>query len=123
MPAYVAANNLALKSATQDASSSSIALAPGSATTPKSEDVAMRDAAMPDAPPLEPQGPLYRRFGSATEITYQPENALKEGLGMVKALNGKVKTLELGSKLRKEVWLREMERYVVKCPPDSHRVK
>ena len=44
------------------------------------------------------------------EIDYLPENALKEGLGMVKTLKSSIKTLELGNKLRKDVWLREIER-------------
>lgn len=122
MPAYVTANNVASSSAIQNAFSSSTASIPGSATGPKVEDVAMRDATIPDAPPQEPKASLYRRFESATEITYQPENALKEGLGMVKALKGKVKTLELGSKLRKEVWLREVERSVASCPADFRQI-
>lgn len=71
----------------------------------------MEDAAKPlVTAPEEPKPRLYKVYQSATDIPYQPENALKEGLGMVKTLKSNVKTLELGSKLRKDVWLREIEK-------------
>ena len=53
---------------------------------------------------------MFTLHGSVDNIDYQPENALKEGLGMVKAIQVDINKLELGSKLRKEVWLREIER-------------
>ncbi|KAH9844070.1 Dynamin family-domain-containing protein [Rhodofomes roseus] len=53
--------------------------------------------------------PLYKVFKSVEEINYLPEEALNEGLGMVKTIKANIKTLEVGSKLRKEVWLREIE--------------
>ena len=56
---------------------------------------------------------LYQLYDSADDIPYTPENALGEGLGMVKTLKAAIDKLELGSKLRKEVWLREIDRYVV----------
>jgi len=37
---------------------------------------------------------------------------LKEGVGMVKAIKTSLKQLQLGSKLRHEVWQREIERFV-----------
>lgn len=54
--------------------------------------------------------PQYNVFKSVDEIDYLPENALKEGLGIVKTLKSNIKTLELGNKMRKDVWLREIER-------------
>ena len=54
----------------------------------------------------------FSKHAFAHEIDYAPENALKEGLGMVNALKANIKRLELGSKLRKDVWLREVERCV-----------
>lgn len=54
----------------------------------------------------------YTVYGSVDDINYEPEEAMKQGLGMVKALDANIKKLELGSKLRKDVWLREIERYV-----------
>lgn len=52
----------------------------------------------------------YTTYASAQDIPYTPENALGEGVGMVKYLKSKVKKMEIGSKMRKDVWLREIER-------------
>lgn len=48
----------------------------------------------------------------ASEITYIPEDALKEGLGMVKTIKQTLTKLELSSKLRAEVWDRELTKFV-----------
>lgn len=57
---------------------------------------------------------LYQLYDSADEITYTPDNALHEGLGMVKTLKVGIEKLQLGSsKLRKDVWLREIDRYII----------
>ncbi|KAG2047441.1 hypothetical protein BDR06DRAFT_985189 [Suillus hirtellus] len=54
---------------------------------------------------------LYQLYDFADEITYTPENALHEGLGMVKTLKVGIEKLQLGnSKLCKDVWLREIDR-------------
>jgi len=50
----------------------------------------------------------FTAFQNATEISYLPEDALKEGFGMVKAIKESLKQLEVGSKLRREVWDREI---------------
>lgn len=55
----------------------------------------------------------FTEYASAQEVPYTPENALAEGVGMVKHLKSKIKKMEIGSKMRKDVWLREMEKYVV----------
>ena len=52
----------------------------------------------------------FTAFQSATEISYIPEDALKEGFGMVKAIKESLKHLELGSQLRREVWDREISK-------------
>ena len=52
----------------------------------------------------------YAVFESPNEIHYTPEEFLKEGVKMVKNIKSHVKRLELGSKLRKEVWLGEIAR-------------
>ncbi|CCM01707.1 uncharacterized protein FIBRA_03772 [Fibroporia radiculosa] len=52
---------------------------------------------------------LYNLYGSVDEIDYLPENVFKEGLGMVKTIDANIKKLELGSKLREDVWVREVE--------------
>jgi hypothetical protein len=81
---------------------------------PKSEDVAMVDPTNSFLPvPEESKPRLYAIYNSAVDVPYQPEDALKEGLGMVKTLKANIKKLELGSKLRQDVWLREIERYSV----------
>lgn len=69
------------------------------------------DEDAPQIPHAEPQRPLYRVYNSADDIKYLPEDALNEGLSMVKTIKANIKKLELGSKLRKDVWLREIERY------------
>ena len=51
---------------------------------------------------------LFTTYVNAEEIAPTPENAIEAGLGMVKALKEKLKQLELGSKLRKEVWNRDV---------------
>ncbi|TFY80874.1 hypothetical protein EWM64_g3143, partial [Hericium alpestre] len=63
-----------------------------------------------DAKPVADVKPFdFAIFNSPTDIDYTPENALKQGLSMVKSLKDNINKLELGSKLRKEVWLREIE--------------
>ncbi|KAI0079668.1 hypothetical protein K474DRAFT_1683062 [Panus rudis PR-1116 ss-1] len=52
---------------------------------------------------------MFRVFASPDNIDYLPEKALEEGLSMVKAIRASITKLELGSKLRKDVWLREIE--------------
>lgn len=61
---------------------------------------------------------MYTSYKCAADIQYLPENALKEGLGMVKTLKGNIKKLELGSKLRQDVWLRDIERLAFISSPD-----
>lgn len=56
---------------------------------------------------------LYQLYDSADNISYTPEAALQAGLGMVKTLKAGINKLELGSKLRKDVWLREIDKYVI----------
>jgi hypothetical protein len=62
--------------------------------------------------PETPNQALYTVYTSAAEIPYVPENALKEGLCMVDTIKNSLKTLKLGSKLRQDVWSREIERCV-----------
>jgi hypothetical protein len=52
----------------------------------------------------------YTRFGAAAEIAYTPEEALREGLHMVSTIRAGIRTLELGNKMRSDVWMREIER-------------
>jgi hypothetical protein len=47
-------------------------------------------------------------YNSFDDIAHTPESAFKEGLGMVKMIKEYLKKLELGSKLRREVWDREI---------------
>jgi len=51
---------------------------------------------------------FFTTYVNAEEIAPTPENAIEAGLGMVKTLKEKLKQLELGSKLRKEVWDRDV---------------
>jgi len=59
--------------------------------------------------------PLPKHFTvhkTVHEIQYNPEASLEEGLGMVKTIKETLKHLELGSKLREEVWDREIASFV-----------
>jgi hypothetical protein len=63
---------------------------------------------------------LYTSYSNAADIAYAPEGALKEGLKMVKTLREEIKRLQLGSKMREDVWMRELQRCVglteISCP-------
>jgi hypothetical protein len=59
----------------------------------------------------EPE-PVYTLYKSADEIEYTPENALQEGVAMVKELSGCLKKIDIGSKLRKDVWIQDIETWV-----------
>ncbi|TDL29353.1 hypothetical protein BD410DRAFT_18164 [Rickenella mellea] len=50
----------------------------------------------------------FNTYNSSNEIVYTPENAIKEAAGMTKTVKAHLMKLELGSKLRKDVWLREV---------------
>ncbi|VDC06880.1 unnamed protein product [Peniophora sp. CBMAI 1063] len=50
----------------------------------------------------------FEKHASAAEIDYTPEKALQAGLSFTKVVDKSVKKLELGSKMRKDVWLREI---------------
>lgn len=56
----------------------------------------------------------YTIYQSVADIPYTPEEALKEGLEMVKYVKAYMSKLTLGSKLRQEVWNRELAKYVVR---------
>ncbi|KZT24461.1 hypothetical protein NEOLEDRAFT_1134832 [Neolentinus lepideus HHB14362 ss-1] len=51
----------------------------------------------------------YEVYSTSDEIPYMPETALSEGMKMVKAMKTSIKKIDLGSKLRKDVWLRDIE--------------
>ena len=67
-------------------------------------------AAQPQPPP--PPKSYYKVYETAEEISYVPDGALKEGLGMVRALKASIKTIDLGSKMRQDVWAAEIEKCV-----------
>ena len=64
-----------------------------------------------------PKPSYFTVYGSADGISYTPEDVLKEGAGMVKALKTGLEELGLGGhELRDEVWQREIERCVSILP-------
>ncbi|GLB33731.1 putative dynamin family protein [Lyophyllum shimeji] len=79
----------------------------GGAIVAKDEDVTMGDAANVAPPPNKPTA--FRVYSVAEEIQYAPEEALKQVSGMVESIKASLKCLHLGSKLRQEVWMRELE--------------
>ena len=50
-------------------------------------------------------------YQSADEIQYAPEHVFREGNKMVKAIDANLKKVKLGSKLRQEVWRKEISTY------------
>lgn len=52
----------------------------------------------------------YNQYENAEAIDYIPETLIAEGIKMLKALEGGLKTLTIGNKMREEVWQREIER-------------
>ncbi|KAG6874834.1 hypothetical protein C0992_006355 [Termitomyces sp. T32_za158] len=52
---------------------------------------------------------FFTFYDSATEIDFSPEEALKEGSGMVSSIKSSLEHLQFGNKLRQEVWMRELE--------------
>lgn len=76
----------------------------------KAEEDVFTTAAAPPPPP--PEVSLYNTYEAASDIPYTPEAAFNEGLGMVQTIRNYVKKLQLGSKLRQEVWMRELDRFV-----------
>ena len=62
--------------------------------------------------------PLFEEHKSAEEIAYSPEAAVKEGINMIQTLKVQMRNLKLGSKLREEVWAREISRSVIAVMAD-----
>ncbi|KDQ65115.1 hypothetical protein JAAARDRAFT_188367 [Jaapia argillacea MUCL 33604] len=75
----------------------------------QTSDVVMQDLAESATVSSQPVQPLFTVYETAEDIPYTPESALQQGLGMVKTIKTNIKKIELGSKLRKDVWLRDIE--------------
>ena len=76
------------------------------------ENVVMNDNSREDNMPQQSRPNFFTVHEDASEITYVPEDALKEGLGMIKTIKQTLTKLELSSKLRAEVWDREITKFV-----------
>ncbi|PIL36747.1 hypothetical protein GSI_00436 [Ganoderma sinense ZZ0214-1] len=74
-------------------------------------------AVQPQPPP--PPKSYYKVYEKADDISYVPEDALKEGLGMVRALKASIKTIDLGSKMRQDVWAAEIENLLGQGAPTT----
>lgn len=90
--------------------SSGVAGVASSSLVAEPEDVEMRDAQVQIHAIVS--RPAFAIHQTAEEIAYSPEEAFKEGLAMVKELQANIEQLALGSTLRKDVWLREIARYI-----------
>jgi hypothetical protein len=78
--------------------------------TKHEEDVVMNDNTRHETP-QQSKLKFFTIHEDASKITYIPEDALKEGLGMVKTIKQTLTKLELSSKLRAEVWDRELTKF------------
>lgn len=79
---------------------------------PKQEEGVIADDNTIDETPQQSKPNFFTIYKDASEIAYVPEDALKEGLGMVKTIKQTLTRLELSSKLRAEVWDRELSKLV-----------
>ncbi|OSC99144.1 hypothetical protein PYCCODRAFT_1446932 [Trametes coccinea BRFM310] len=61
----------------------------------------------------------FRKFESVDDLQYAPEEALKEGLAMVKTLRSSLQSLNVGSKMRQEVWMNEIKNLQSQCAPTT----
>ncbi|KAJ3510297.1 hypothetical protein NLJ89_g4757 [Agrocybe chaxingu] len=75
---------------------------------PTSSGVAKLEDGTPQPTVVTDKPKFFTSYKNAQDISHTPEGALREGLGMVKTLKENLKKLELGSKLRQEVWDREI---------------
>jgi hypothetical protein len=62
--------------------------------------------------PSQPSQPILKIYNDALDIVYTPEAALEQGLAMVNLAKKSISTLHVGSKMRQEVWLRDIKRCV-----------
>ncbi|KAJ2931653.1 hypothetical protein H1R20_g5445, partial [Candolleomyces eurysporus] len=65
------------------------------------------------------KAPQHAVYQSAAEIDYAPERALGEGLKMVNTVEEGLKTLVLGSKMRQDVWKREIANLKSQSTPST----
>lgn len=83
------------------------------AETEDTEPVETRAASVPIQINQQPtERHPFIEYSSVTEINYTPEEALKHGLAMVAVIKDITSKLQVASKLRKDVWLREIKKYV-----------
>ncbi|RXW20524.1 hypothetical protein EST38_g5345 [Candolleomyces aberdarensis] len=66
-----------------------------------------------------PAAARYTRYKDATEIPYAPEDAIQEGIKMIKTLQESLSKLAIGNKLREQVWERELKTLVKEVPPTT----
>ncbi|KAG6820103.1 hypothetical protein H0H93_005415 [Arthromyces matolae] len=99
VPAYIQKNTTGL---------SQMRVSQPDSMTVKDEDIHMEDATN-ETTAATPKQAFFKVYTSPDDISYSPEGALKEGLGMVASIKASLKHLKLGSQLRQEVWLRELD--------------
>lgn len=68
---------------------------------------------------VAPAAPQYTKYASPEEISYTPEDALKTGLGIVSVIKEKIRLLDIGSKMRKEVWKKELDELSAHSTPTT----
>lgn len=59
-----------------------------------------------------PGSPLFKEYKTVDEVQYSPEAALRHGNKMVQMFKSRIESMNLGSKLRQEVWARDITKYV-----------
>ncbi|KAG8900084.1 hypothetical protein FRC01_010271, partial [Tulasnella sp. 417] len=82
---------------------------------------------------VAPSAPQYAKYASSEEIPdmedvpltspstiqYTPEDALKTGLGIVSVIKDKIRLLDIGSKMRKDVWKKELDELSAHSTPTT----
>ncbi|KAG8979124.1 hypothetical protein FRC05_009334 [Tulasnella sp. 425] len=72
-----------------------------------------------DQVPVAPSAPQYDKYTSPEEITYNPEAALKTGLGIVGVIKEKIRLLDIGNQMRKDVWKKELDELSAHSTPTT----
>ncbi|KAG9038318.1 hypothetical protein FRB95_001730 [Tulasnella sp. JGI-2019a] len=61
----------------------------------------------------------YVKYDNANAIEYTPEAALSSGKAMIDVIKERIRTLEIGSKLRKEVWKKDLDGLCAQTTPTT----
>ena len=65
--------------------------------------------------PISGAIPVEAIYKDTSEISYTPERNMQHGLQMLRNVKNYVNELDVGSSVRKNIWLRDISKYVFCC--------